>query len=482
MGTATSGGGPGSTGTLGYLTKRFPRLSETFILDEILGLEAAGVPLRLYAIADPAERVVQPDVAKVKSPVVYLRSGRGPRRSALEALATVASHVRLVCRAPKRYLGVVAHIIRERRHMATLRNFAQAGRLALRLEADGARHVHAAFAHAPASVAHFVHLLTGLPFSFSAHAKDIYTSPPDLLARKVADASFVLTCSGSAASALAAIAGPDAAKVLLAYHGVDTERFAPPGAPPTPGSPTAWASGASEPAQAGPARAPLRVLAVGRLVAKKGYPVLFEALARLVRRGEPLTLTVIGEGADRRELEAMVDRLGLSALVRFLGARSHQQVAAAYPEADVFVQASVVLGNGDRDGVPNSLLEAMASGLAVVASEVAGIPEVVAPGCGVLVPPGDSRALAAALARLAHDPALRARLGRAARDHVAARFDRAVCARAIAPLFLGGVFLGGVLLGGDGGALAGGGRAAEGLGRPAESIGARPGEAPVVPA
>ena len=439
--------GPGQTGTVGYLTKRFPRLSETFILDEILGLEAAGVPLRLYALADPAERVVQPDVAKVKSPVVYLRSPRGWRRSASEALATLAAHARLLGRSPKGYLGVVWYIARERRHLATVRNFTQAGRLALALEADGARHLHAAFAHAPASVAHFVHLLTGLPFSFAAHAKDLYTSPPDLLARKIADARFVLTCSASAASALAAIAGPDAAKVLLAYHGVDTGRFAPPNAPPdappaTPpdvqAGPALAARPAGEGEPAGPGPAPLRVLAVGRLVAKKGYPVLFEALAALARQGSRINLSVIGEGVDRPQLEAMVDNLGLSTVVRFLGAQPHQQVAAAFRQADVFVQASVVLGNGDRDGVPNSLLEAMASGLAVVASDVAGIPEVVAPGCGVLVPTGDPRALASSLALLADDPGLRERLGRAARDHVAARFDRAACARAIAPLFFGG--------------------------------------------
>jgi glycosyltransferase involved in cell wall biosynthesis len=166
--------------------------------------------------------------------------------------------------------------------------------------------------------------------------------------------------------------------------------------------------------------------------------VLFEALAALARQGRSVTLSVIGDGVDRPELEAMVKRLGLSAAVRFLGAQPHQQVAAAFRETDVFVQASVVLDNGDRDGVPNSLLEAMACGLAVVASDVAGIPEVVAPGCGVLVPPGDARALASSLALLAGDPALRVRLGQAARDHVVARFDRAACARAIALLFLGG--------------------------------------------
>lgn len=408
------------SGTVGYLTKRFPRLSETFILDEILGLEAAGVPLRLYAVAHPGEEIVQPDVARVKSPVVYLRAPGGWRQSGREVAATLAAHTRLLGRSPRRYLGVVAYIARKRRHLSTVRNFAEAGRLALLLEADGARHLHAAFAHGPASVAHFVHLLTGLPFSFAAHAKDLYVSAPDLLARKVGDASFVLTCSDSAAAAMAAIAGPEAAKVLLAHHGVDTTRFAPPASAPEPGS-----------------QSPLRVLAVGRLVAKKGYPVLLQALAALAREGPPVSCTVIGAGPDKAELEAMARYLEVSPRIRFLGSRTHQEIAASYLEADVFVQASVVLANGDRDGIPNSLLEAMASGLAVIASDVAGIPEVVVPGCGLLVPTGDPAALAAALELLAGDAALRTRLGQAARQHVASSFDRTACVRAIAPLFWG---------------------------------------------
>ena len=408
------------TGTVGYLTKRFPRLSETFILDEILGLEAAGIPLRLYAIAHPGEEIVQPDVALVKSPVVYLRAPGGWRQAGREVVATLVAHARLLRRAPRRYLGVVAYIAGSRRNLAALRSFAEAGRLALLLEADNARHVHGAFAHGPASIAHFVHLLTGLPFSFGAHAKDIYVSPPELLARKVSDASFVITCSQSAAATMYAIAGPESAKVLLTLHGVDTSRFVPRARAEAamPGSPS-----------------PLRVLAVGRLVAKKGYPVLLEALAALAANGQAVSCTVVGEGSDREKLEAMAARLGVSSMIRFPGARTHQQVAASYLEADVFVQASVVLANGDRDGIPNSLLEAMASGLAVVASDVAGLPEVVGPGCGLLVPPGDQAALAAALERLAVDPALRARLGRAAREHVVSSLDRTVCAKVIAPLF-----------------------------------------------
>ncbi len=407
--------------TVGYLTKRFPRLSETFILDEILGLEAAGVPLRLFAVADPGEATVQPEVARVASPVTYLRTPGGRRARLRDLGATVAAHGRLARRAPGRWLGVACYVARERRHRSSLVNFAQAGRLACHLEEAGAVHVHAAFAHGPASVAHFVHLLTGLPFSFAAHAKDLYVSAPDLLERKVADAAFVLACSESAARELAERAGGDGAKVVVASHGVDTGRFAPPG-----GVAGAAAGGG----------APLRILAVGRLVEKKGYPVLLDALGRLAGDGLGFTCRIVGAGPLRPALEAEAARLGIGGQVELVGALTQEEIAGCYRAADVFVQASVVVATGDRDGIPNALLEAMASGLAVVASEVAGLPEAVAPGCGLLVPPGDAGALAGALARLAADGRLRASLGEAGRAQVVASFDRRECIQAIVPLFL----------------------------------------------
>ncbi|MHB8311746.1 MAG: glycosyltransferase [Candidatus Dormibacteria bacterium] len=404
-------------GTVGYLTKRFPRLSETFILGEILGLEAAGVPLRLYALAHPGEDLVQPDVALVASQVVYLHGGAGRRHRAADATAVLAAHSRLFWRSPRRYLGVVAYIARKRRHLSTLRHFLEAGRLALLLEAEDSRHLHAAFAHGPASVAHFVHLLTGLPFSFAAHAKDLYLSAPDLLARKIAAAEFVLACSESAAAALRSLAGSDPGKIRLAHHGVDTGRFAP------------------EPAVPAAGEGALRILAVGRLVEKKGYPVLLQALAALVAGGSAISCQIIGSGPQRAGVEADIERWGLDGAVTLLGSRTHNEVAAAYRSADVFVQASVILADGDRDGIPNSLLEAMASGLAVVASDVAGIPEVVRPGCGLLVPPGDADALASALAGLALDRDRVRQLGAGARAYVVDNLDRMTCAGRVAPLF-----------------------------------------------
>ncbi len=411
-------GRPPDGGTVGYLVKRFPRLSETFILDEILGLEAAGVPIRLYALAHPGEPVVQPDVARVASPVTYLHP-TGSRWVAWRAgIATGRAHAALLRRDPGRYLGVVAYILVKRRHRSTLRHFAEAGRLALLLEEDRACHLHAAFAHGPASVAHLVHRLTGLPFSFAAHAKDLYLSAPDLLQRKVGAATFVLVCSRSAERHLRLLAGPAADRVVLAPHGVDVDRFAPP-----PG--------------AGPS-GPMRVLSVGRLVAKKGHLVLLLAIARVAAE-RPCSCRIIGSGPLRDQLQATIRRLGLTDVVTLVGSQTHQEVALAYGAADVFVQASRVLADGDRDGIPNSLLEAMASGLPVVASRVAGIPEVVDEGCGRLVAPGDSAGLADALLTLAADPALARRLGAAGRSRAIQQFDRAVCARSIAPLFRGGV-------------------------------------------
>jgi glycosyltransferase involved in cell wall biosynthesis len=416
--SATPGPGPEqepAEGTVAYLTKRFPRLSETFILDEILGLEAAGVPLRLYSIADPLEDHVQPDVARVASPIAYLRH-HGLRGALRDLGAVLAAHVSLVASRPRRYAAVVGEVLRSNDRRTAARHFVYAGRLAVSVERDHARHLHAAFAHTPASIVRYTHLLTGLPFSFGAHAKDLYLSDPVNLATRTTEARFVVVCSQSAARALAELAGPRA-RIVLAYHGVDSNRFAPPEIHD-------------------PGTGALRILAVGRLVAKKGYPVLLQAVSHLAAEGIPVRCEIIGGGELADKLTAHLQRLDLAGIVTLSGARTHQQIAQAYRHADVFVQASVVLPDGDRDGIPNSLLEAMASGLAVVASRVAGIPEIVTDALtGLLVAPADADALAAALRRLAHDSTLRAALGAAARGHVATHLDRHVCAQQTAALF-----------------------------------------------
>ncbi len=429
--------GPGATSSavavarerlrpVAYLTKRFPRLSETFILDEILGLEEAGVPLRLFAIRDPHESLVQPDVARVRASVAYLRSEPGLRAKFAWLGATAAAHARLAAAHPVRYARTLLAAMTRSHRRAALGHFVDAGRLAGLLDAAGVGHLHAAFAHGPAAIAHQVHLLTGRPFSFAAHAKDLYVSDPRQLARRAADAEFVLVCSRSARDALSAVAGSGAARVRLAYHGVDTRRFRP-------------AAGTVPTDEAGQAAArPLRILAAGRLVEKKGFPVLLDAIGLLAARGRVVACRVVGDGPLHDALEARAAELGIAGLVTFDGERSHQAIADAYRESDVFVQCSVVVAGGDRDGVPNVVLEAMASGLPVVASAVAGIPEAVVDGTtGFLVPASDPVAVADRLAALADDPALALRLGEAGRARVLAGFDRAAAVGGVARLLLG---------------------------------------------
>lgn len=425
---AAQGASPGGAKTIGYLTKRFPRLSETFILDEILGLESAGIPLRLFAIADPGEAVIQTDVSRVASPVGYLHTGRGRGAAARDQLRFLRSHGILLRQRPMRWCAVVAHIARSRRHVSTVRHFLEAGALAVELEQAGATHVHAAFAHGPASVAHFVHLLTGMPFSFAAHAKDLYLSSPDILARKVAASSFVLVCSSSAAAELTRVVEShwdpavraQAGRILLAPHGVDTDRFVPGPQPSSPG--------------------PLRILTVGRLVPKKGFSVLLDALAELMAAGIDFECRIVGGGPLKTELSEQSDRLGLTPKVSFSGALPQSGIVAHYQWASTFVQASVITPDGDRDGIPNSVMEAMASGLAVLASAVAGIPEVVHHrSTGLLVPPGDAAALAAALRGLGSDPALRLALGSQARRYAVEHLSRRACLEPVAARMLAAI-------------------------------------------
>ncbi len=457
----------GGAGKVAYLTKRFPRLSETFILDEIIGLEQAGVPLRLYAVAHPGEGLVQPDVSKVSSGVTYLRA-RGRFRIPVGIATSVGAHAALAVRDPRRYRIGLAAAISERSRSGTIRPFIDAGRLASKATKDGTTHVHAAFAHGPASTARFVHLLTGIPFSFAAHAKDLYLSDQEGLAEKFADAKFVLTCSAAAAAGISERVYPsnlgcvpadvietgdmapragdsaeseqigeeqigEVSKLVLAYHGVDIDRFRPE---------STQRKAIIEPSMDmdGPERAvsenAVRILAVGRLVPKKGYPVLLRALSLLRDGGTDLHCRIVGGGDLKESLGELITELGLDGVVELVGARTHQQIAEEYRSADIFVQSSVLLEDGDRDGIPNSLLEAMASGLTVVASSVSGIPEAVEHNqCGLLAEPGNPIDLAEKLSRVIGDPALAAELSDSARRRIEEQFDRKVCAAKVASLF-----------------------------------------------
>jgi glycosyltransferase involved in cell wall biosynthesis len=283
------------------------------------------------------------------------------------------------------------------------RRWGQALVLACELPAEVERlYVH--YLHTPASVARYAAMLLGKPWCVSAHAKDIWKTTTEWEKReKLADCDWLVTCSAAAAEYLTALA-PDPGKVGLVYHGLDLARFPPP------------------PARV--ARAvPATIVSVGRAVPKKGYDTLLAALARL-----PADLdwrfVHIGGGDGRKPLKKLAARLGIAGRIEWRGARPQEDVLASLREADVFVLASKVAKDGDRDGLPNVLMEAQSQGVACVASAVSAIPELINHGeTGLLVPPDDADALATALATLLRDPGLRARLGQAGLRRVTAEFS-----------------------------------------------------------
>jgi glycosyltransferase involved in cell wall biosynthesis len=286
-----------------------------------------------------------------------------------------------------------------------VRRFGQALVLAAELEPDVAG-LHAHFLHTPASVARYTALLRGLPWSLSAHAKDIWTIPDWEKREKLAEARFAVTCTAYGHRHLQEMA-PDR-PVARVYHGLDLKSFDRP---------------AERPAHTGyDLTNPVRILSVGRAVAKKGYDDLLEALADL-----PPTLAWrfdhVGGGPLREALQAKAAELGIAQCITWHGAQPRDRVIAHLREADLFVLASKTAGDGDRDGLPNVLLEAQAMGLPVVSTDQAGIPELVRSGeNGILVPPGSPVALAEAIASLARDPARRAAMGKSGRTRIETAF------------------------------------------------------------
>jgi glycosyltransferase involved in cell wall biosynthesis len=311
-------------------------------------------------------------------------------------------------RYPRLLQAFMADLRRDRTRNR-LRRLGQALVLAAEMPV-GVKRLHAHFLHTPASVARYAALLLDLPWSGSAHAKDIWTTPDWEKREKLASLDWLVTCTSEGRQHLAALA-PTPSKVTLVHHGLDFDRF------PTPAARRQERRDGSDEAQ------PVRLLSVGRAVPKKGYEVLLAALARLPQ-GLAWRLVHVGGGPLKETLQREATRLGLGERIEWRGAQPQERVIEAYAAADLFVLASVIAADGDRDGLPNVLMEALSQGLPVVSSALPGIGELVEDGDqGLLVPPGDPAALAAALERLIRDPERRHRLGLAGQDRVRRDFD-----------------------------------------------------------
>ncbi|MCJ2046860.1 glycosyltransferase family 4 protein [Methylobacterium sp. J-078] len=383
--------------------KGYPRLSETFIAQELLALEQRGLPLAIWSLRRPTDAARHPLHDAIRAPVAYL-----PEYLHQAPLPTLRAFAWALSRPG--FGALMSRFWRDLRRdpsAARLRRLGQ-GLILARTLPDAITHLHAHFLHAPSSVARYAALLTGRSWSFSAHAKDIWTTPNWDLSEKIAEAAWGVTCTRDGLGRLDALGGRG--RVHLAYHGLDLSRFP---APPT-----------HRPARDGSDAAdPVTLLCVGRFVAKKGHDDLLDALAALPADLH-WRLILVGGGELRAALRARVTELGLSGRVTFRGALAQPAVVDALRNADLFVLPAKAAPGGDRDGLPNVLMEAASQRLAIVATHFAGTPEFLTDEAdALLVPPGDAAALGDAICRLVRDPDLRARLAQAAHRRLVRDFS-----------------------------------------------------------
>ncbi len=382
-----------------FVLKGYPRLSETFIAQEIRALEARGLPIRIVSLRRPRDRKTHGIVGQIRAPVSYLPEylWQEPRR--------VLGGWRRARRLPG-YLAARRAWLADLRRDPTPnrgRRFGQALVLAAELLPSVGR-IHAHFLHTPASVARYAAMMTGRPWSASAHAKDIWTTPDWEKKEKIASCQWLATCTAAGAAELSRLAA-EPGKVVLARHGLDLGRF------PAPEGNRPLRDG-SDPAN------PVAILSVGRAVEKKGYDDLLAALA-LLPRDLAWRLVHVGGGPLSQSLRRQASGLGLDGRIDWKGPQADAVVLAELRAADLFVLASRTARDGDRDGLPNVLMEAGSQGLALLATRAGAIEELIVDGeTGLLVPPRDPAAMAAALVRLARDPGLRQRLASAASSRV----------------------------------------------------------------
>ena len=404
-----------------YVVRSFPRLSQTFVLNELLALEAAGIDVHVVALVRADERLAHEHLGRLRAPVTYLdEAGTGRRRRAV-------SHVRVALRRPARYVRAAARLAVQPDatagyHGVTRREAFDHGVQLVAALGLHRRHrvarLHAHFAHDPALVAQVVSDVTGVPFSFTGHARDLVQISTRALAARVADATVVVTGCATNAEFLKHVSrAGDHRKVHVVPNGVDATAFAP-------------AAEASKVAGA--------VVSVGRFVEKKGFEILIDAVTAVVRSGVAIHLTIYGDGPLRPLLEGRIAAAGLGDHVTLAGECTQAELQRVLPTHTLFALTPYVGDDGDRDGLPTVLVEAMACGLPVVTTNVAGIPDLVHHGVnGLVCLPRQAAPVADALRSLLADAPARRRMAAAARATVLADFDQSITSRRIVDLLLG---------------------------------------------
>jgi glycosyltransferase involved in cell wall biosynthesis len=413
---------------IGYLLRSYPRLSQTFILNEILALERIGVSIQIFALTNPREKTVQGQVKQIRAPVHYLDESMQPRHS----WNILNENMEVARRHFKGYIHALFYIAANKSidqgYTASNRweCFLQAVHLIYLLLLNEQRtgkkidHLHAHFAHDPTLIAYLAYCITAIPFSFTAHARDLYQVPEKVLTDRIRQASAVITCCRANLEYLNRIAPSQQSKFLLVYHGVNLKDFQP--------VPELRASSVPN--------YPL-ILSVGRLVEKKGFQDLLQALLIVKKKGQRFQCKIYGDGPLCQQLREWIEEHGLADDVTLMGDRTQQELISIFQNATLFILTPVQTEDGDRDGIPNVLLEAMAVGLPVITTAVAGIPELVENDQnGLLYQPHDVQGIASGVFELLRNEEKRRQLGGAGSKKVREQFDVVQSAKRLKTLFI----------------------------------------------
>ena len=437
--------GPERIGTqlkVAYIMSRFPKLTETFVLYEMLALEKQGIQVVIYPLLKARKTATHPEGGSLWRKLLDLVSKpQGDLMMHPEAVPLVEranyqpflswpilqTQFRFLLSKPKEYVGTLWTVVRRNWGswnylLGVLAIFPKAVYFAQLMRSEDVSHVHAHFANHPAAAAYIIGRLVGIPFSFTAHGADLQVDQ-HMLYEKVAEAAFVVTISNFNKEFILEKCGEQfREKVHTVYCGVDTQVFQP---------------SQREDSQE-KSVGPLNILCIGTLYEVKGHTYLIEACRLLMDRGVDFACNLVGDGPDRPLLMKQVEESGLSGRVIFHGQLERPEIVGMLRRADVFTLPSVPTDSGRREGIPVVLMEAMASGLPVVSSDISGIPELVESGSsGLLVPPRNSEALADSLEQLSKDPDLRKKLGKAGRAKVNQEFDLFTNASILAAHFAG---------------------------------------------
>ncbi len=400
-----------------YMMSRFPKLTETFILYEMLAMQQQGIQVEVYPLLREREEVVHPEAMQFVS-VAHFQP--------FMSLPILRANLFFLGRKPFAYLKTLWDVLRANWgsynfFTGVIGIFPKTALFAYQMRADQVQHVHAHFASHPAAAAFIIHRLVGIPYSFTAHGSDLHRDR-HMLREKVAEAAFVAAISEyNKELIISECRGKYREKVKVVHCGVDMEVFR--------------ARSHETPYEKG--ENPFMILCVGTLHEVKGQPYLLEACRFLQERGHNFECHFVGDGPDRKSLDELVEQAGLSGKVRFHGRLTRDEIARLLVDADVLTVPSVPTRDGRREGIPVVLMEAMGSGVPVIASNLSGIPELVNDQqTGLLVAPRDARSIADALERYIQNPALRRRFGNAGRAKVVEEFDLNKNAAILARYFL----------------------------------------------